>query len=41
MFAAGEVRPVVARRFALDEAPVALRALADRRVLGKAVLSAG
>ena len=32
------VRPVVGKRYRLDEAPAALRDLAERRVIGKAVL---
>ena len=32
------VRPVVGRRYRLDEAPAALRDLAERKILGKAVL---
>jgi NADPH2:quinone reductase len=38
MFASGDVRPAIGRRFPLEEAPKALRALADRQVLGKAIL---
>jgi NADPH2:quinone reductase len=33
-----KVRPVVGRRYRLDEAPAALRDLADRKIMGKAVL---
>jgi NADPH2:quinone reductase len=32
------VRPVVGRRYRLDEAPAALRDLAERKIMGKAVL---
>ena len=33
-----KARPVVGRRYRLDEAPAALRDLADRKIMGKAVL---
>jgi NADPH2:quinone reductase len=32
------VRPAVGRRYRLDEAPAALRDLAERKIMGKAVL---
>jgi NADPH2:quinone reductase len=32
------VRPVVGKRYRLEDAPVALRDLAERKVIGKAVL---
>jgi len=32
------IRLVIARRFRLEETPAAIRALADRRVMGKAVV---
>jgi len=38
MYAAGKIRPVVGKRYAFDEAPSALRDLAARKVIGKAVL---
>jgi NADPH2:quinone reductase len=34
-----QVRPVVGKRFRLDQAPAALRELADRKIIGKAVLA--
>ena len=33
-----QVRPVAGRRYRLDEAPAALRDLAERKIMGKAVL---
>ena len=38
LFEAGKIRPIVSNRYALSEAPKAVRDLADRKVLGKAVL---
>jgi NADPH2:quinone reductase len=38
MYLSGEIHPVVCRTAPLEEAPAALRALALRQVLGKAVL---
>ena len=38
LFAAGQVRPYVSAVFPLDEAGAALRAVADRRALGKVVV---
>jgi len=35
---AGQIRPVVGKRYRLDEAPAGLRDLAERKVIGKAVL---
>ena len=37
-YAAGQIRPVVSKSYELDDAPAALRDLADRKVSGKAVL---
>jgi NADPH2:quinone reductase len=39
MYEAGQINPVVTQRYALTEAPAAMRALAERRVTGKAVLT--
>jgi NADPH:quinone reductase len=38
MYRAGQIRPVVANRYRLDEAPVALKDLAQRKIIGKAAL---
>jgi NADPH2:quinone reductase len=38
LYAGGRIHPVVARTYPLEAAPAALRDLADRKVLGKAVL---
>lgn len=38
LWSAGEIRPAVSKVFPLEEAPAALRELADRSVLGKACL---
>jgi NADPH2:quinone reductase len=38
MYEAGQIRPVVGKRYALSEAPAAMRDLAGRKVIGKAVL---
>jgi len=40
LWAEGKIRPEVSRTYSLPEAPRALRDLADRRILGKAVLLA-
>lgn len=39
MYAAGKIRPAVGATYPLAEAPRAMRDLADRRVMGKAVLT--
>jgi NADPH2:quinone reductase len=39
MYSAGKIRPLVGSRYPLEDAPRALRDLAERRVLGKAVLT--
>jgi len=39
MYRGGQVRPVVGARYRLEEAPRALQDLAERRVVGKAVLT--
>ncbi len=36
--AAGKLRPLISRRYALEEVPAALRAMLDRRVMGKLVV---
>ena len=41
MYEAGQIRPVVGNRYKLDQAPAAMRDLADRKVIGKAVLEIG
>ena len=38
MYEAGQIRPVVGKRYALAEAPAAMRDLAERKVIGKAVI---
>jgi NADPH:quinone reductase len=38
MFTAGQIRPVVGRRYSLEQAPDALRDLAGRKIAGKAVI---
>jgi NADPH:quinone reductase len=38
LYAAGQIRPKVGKSYPLDAAPAALRDLAERKVLGKAVL---
>lgn len=38
MYRAGQIRPVAGKTYPLDAAPQALRDLADRKILGKAVL---
>lgn len=40
LYAAGKIRPAVGATYAFDQAPRALRDLADRKVMGKAVLTA-
>jgi NADPH:quinone reductase len=39
MYAAGKIRPAVGKRYRLEDAPAALRDLAERKVMGKAVLT--
>lgn len=39
MYEAAQLKPLVTQRFALADAPVAMRALAERKVIGKAVLT--
>ena len=39
LFQQGRIRPVVGPTYRLDEAPAALRDLANRRILGKAVIA--
>ncbi len=41
MLAQGQIRPHVGARFAFDDLPAALTALAERRTIGKVVLSLG
>lgn len=41
MYTAGRIRPVVGRTYRLEDAPRALRELAERQVAGKAVLEIG
>ena len=38
MYKAGQIRPQIGRRYRLDEAPAGLKDLAQRKVIGKAVL---
>lgn len=38
MYAAGQIRPFVGKHYKLDEAPTALRDLAARKIIGKAVI---
>jgi NADPH2:quinone reductase len=40
-YAAGKLRPLVSHRFALDEAPAALKIMAARKSTGKIVLTVG
>ncbi|HVO17463.1 MAG TPA: NADPH:quinone oxidoreductase family protein [Alphaproteobacteria bacterium] len=40
-FVAGKLRPLVSQRFALEEAPAALKLLAARKATGKVVLTVG
>ena len=39
MYEAGQINPVVSQSFALADAPAAMQALAERKVVGKAVLT--
>ena len=39
MYEAGQINPVVSQRYALADAPAAMQALAERKVVGKAVLT--
>ena len=39
MYEAGQINPVVSQRYALADAPTAMQALAERKVVGKAVLT--
>jgi NADPH2:quinone reductase len=39
LYAAGKIRPAVGAKYAFDQVPLALRDLADRKVMGKAVLT--
>jgi NADPH:quinone reductase-like Zn-dependent oxidoreductase len=39
MYLGGQIQPVVGKTFRLEEVPAGLRALADRHILGKAVVS--
>jgi NADPH2:quinone reductase len=39
LYEAGKIKPVVGKTYSLDKAPVAMRDLAYRKVLGKAVLT--
>jgi len=41
MYGEGKIRPAVGARFGLEELPKGLRELANRRVMGKAVITAG
>jgi NADPH2:quinone reductase len=38
LYAAGQIRPIIGEAYPLDAAPAALRDLANRKILGKAVL---
>lgn len=38
LYARGALKPVISARYDLDDAPAAIRALADRRVLGKVIV---
>ena len=38
MYRAGQIRPWVGKRYRLEQAPAGLRDLAQRNVIGKAVL---
>jgi NADPH:quinone reductase len=38
LYASGQILPVVGKRYPLEQAPAALRDLAERRVIGKAIL---
>ncbi|MEW6208360.1 MAG: NADPH:quinone oxidoreductase family protein [Acidobacteriota bacterium] len=39
MYEAGQIKPVVSREYSLAEAPAAMRALAERKITGKVVLT--
>src|SRR5204862_3116465 len=39
MYRAGQIRPVAGARYRFEEAPRALRDLAERKVIGKAVMT--
>jgi NADPH2:quinone reductase len=39
LYEAGHIRPVVGKKYPLEQAPMAMRDLADRKILGKAVLT--
>jgi NADPH2:quinone reductase len=41
LYSEGKINPVVGRKYSLEEAPVAMRDLADRKIMGKAVLTVG
>jgi NADPH2:quinone reductase len=41
LYDAGKIRPVVGKTYPLEQAPAAMRDLANRKVMGKAVLVAG
>jgi NADPH2:quinone reductase len=41
LYSEGKINPVVGRKYPLEEAPVAMRDLADRKIMGKAVLTVG
>jgi hypothetical protein len=41
MWTEGRIRPEVSQTWGLEELPLAMRALSERRVLGKAVLVHG
>jgi NADPH2:quinone reductase len=40
LYEAGKIRPVVGKKYSLDQAPKAMRDLANRKIVGKAVLTA-
>ena len=39
MYLGGQINPVVGKTFRLEEAPAGLRELAERKILGKAVVA--
>jgi NADPH2:quinone reductase len=41
LYVAGKISPVVGKTYPLEQAPAALRDLANRKIMGKAVLLAG
>ena len=41
LYLAGKIRPIVGKTYPLEQAPVALRDLANRKIMGKAVLVVG